>query len=142
MYLNIANRGRYAILYSMADNHQEWLAQAEYDFQTAEFMFSGGRYVYTVFMIHLAIEKALKGACQKRFNAIQPRTHNLIYFVNKIEAVPPEHIKEFLAELNQASLATRYPQNLIKLQSVYTKDLVTKLLVTAKETLEWVKKTS
>jgi len=45
----------------------EWLKQAEYDLETAEYLFSGGRYLYSVFMCHLAIEKALKGLYEKYY---------------------------------------------------------------------------
>jgi len=45
----------------MRDKPQEWLKQADYDMDTAEFMFAGGRYFYAVFMCHLSIEKASKG---------------------------------------------------------------------------------
>ncbi len=45
----------------MTKSPQEWFNQAEYDFQTSELMFSGGRYIYAVFMAHLAAEKALIG---------------------------------------------------------------------------------
>lgn len=38
----------------------EWLTQSEYDLGTAESLYLAGRYIYTVFMCHLAIEKALK----------------------------------------------------------------------------------
>ena len=125
----------------MTKNSQEWLVQAEYDFQTAEYMTAGGRHVYAVFMAHLAVEKALKGVYQKKFNAIPPRTHNLIYFENKIELTLPENIRKFLVKLNQASVATRYPEDLVKLQGAYTADVVKDILIQTKETLEWAKKT-
>jgi len=32
-----------------------WINQANYDIDTAEAMFQSGRYIYTIFMIHLAI---------------------------------------------------------------------------------------
>ena len=124
----------------MPKDAQEWLRQAEYDFQTAEYMFNGGRYAYTVFMVHLSVEKALKGVYQKKFNTIPPRTHSLIYFVNKTEIKPPEHIGKFLVKLDQASVATRYPEDLVKLQSVYTQAVVKEILSQTKEALEWVKK--
>ena len=124
----------------MVKHPQEWLAQADYDFQTAEYMFSGGRYTYTIFMSHLAVEKALKGIYQKKFNAIPPKTHNLIYFVNKTNVQPPENIGRFLVKLDQASIATRYPEDLVKLQSFYTQPVVKEILSQTKETLEWVKK--
>ena len=125
----------------MTRSSQEWLTQADYDFQTAEYMFTGGRYVYTVFMAHLAIEKALKGVYQKKFDAVPPRTHSLIYFVNKTGVTPSEHIGKFLVKLDQASVTTRYPEDFIKLQSVYTQDVAKEILAQTKETLEWVKKT-
>ena len=78
---------------------------------------------------------------QKKFNAIPPRTHNLIYFENKIELTLPENIRKFLVKLNQASVATRYPEDLVKLQGVYTADVVKDILIQTKETLEWAKKT-
>lgn len=39
----------------------EWFLQADYDLETALAMLNSGRYIYTVFMAHLAIEKAIKG---------------------------------------------------------------------------------
>ena len=124
----------------MTKNPQEWLSQADYDFQTAEYMFSGGRYTYAVFMAHLATEKALKGIYQKKFNALPPKTHSLIYFLSETKTHPPENIGKFLVTLDQASVATRYPEDLVKLQSFYTQPVVKEILSQTKETLEWVKK--
>ena len=39
---------------------KNWLDSAKYDLETAEHMFNTGRYVYTIFMCHLALEKILK----------------------------------------------------------------------------------
>ena len=50
----------------MSKTPEEWLRQAEYDMDTATYMFDGGRYFYMVFMCHLSIEKALKGLYQKK----------------------------------------------------------------------------
>ena len=50
-------------------SHQEWLAQASYDLDTAEAMFKTGRYIYCVFMCHLSIEKALKACYVKNLKA-------------------------------------------------------------------------
>ncbi|MCC6444603.1 MAG: HEPN domain-containing protein [Armatimonadetes bacterium] len=37
-----------------------WLESARYDLETAEHMQKSGRYIYVVFMCHLAIEKTIK----------------------------------------------------------------------------------
>jgi len=54
----------------------EWLKQADYDMDTAEFMFSGERYFYAVFMSHISIEKALKGCMSK--NSMKPHPKHTI----------------------------------------------------------------
>ena len=50
----------------MAKTPEEWLKQADYDYETAEAMFKTGRYIYAIFMCHLAIEKTLKGLYMKK----------------------------------------------------------------------------
>ena len=124
----------------MAQNPQEWLTQADYDFQTAQAMFSAQRYIYTIFMAHLAIEKALKGIYQKKFQTIPPKAHNLTYFLDKNALKLPEDLGEFVSKLDQASVATRYPEELTKLQRIYTEEVVKKMLIKAKEVLEWLRK--
>ena len=124
----------------MAQNPQEWLTQADYDFQTAEAMFSAQRYIYTIFMAHLAIEKALKGIYQKKYQSTPPKTHNLTYFIDKNALDLPPDLGEFIAKLDQASVATRYPEELIKLQKIYTEDVVKKMLTKTREVLEWLRK--
>jgi HEPN domain-containing protein len=39
---------------------QNWIDSAEYDLETARHMLKTGRYLYVVFMCHLALEKTLK----------------------------------------------------------------------------------
>jgi HEPN domain-containing protein len=73
----------------------EWLKQAEYDLETAEYLFSGGHHVYSVFMCHLAIEKALKGLYENLIGDSLPKTHNLLYLLKKTEKVPEENMSQF-----------------------------------------------
>jgi len=40
----------------MRRNPSEWINQSEYDLMTAKDMYNAGRYIYTVYMCHLAIE--------------------------------------------------------------------------------------
>jgi HEPN domain-containing protein len=47
---------------------KNWLDSSQYDLETAEHMFNTGRYIYTVFMCHLAIEKALKAKVEEVTN--------------------------------------------------------------------------
>jgi len=118
---------------------KEWLKQADYDIETAEFMFQGGRYFYSVFMCHLSIEKALKGLYQITLDELPPKTHNLIYLLNKTEMKPDEKIGRFMIKLNEANIATRYPEDLATLQKNYSKEITQSLFTNTKEALKWIK---
>jgi HEPN domain-containing protein len=57
---------------------ENWLAQVDYDLATAEHMLHAGRYIYVIFMSHLALEKTLKALVTEATQKLPPRTHNLI----------------------------------------------------------------
>jgi len=90
----------------------EWFLQADYDLDTAEYMFNGRRYFYSVFMCHLAIEKALKGLYVARLSSEPPRTHNLMHLAEKLGVVVPSETDAFLSLLSGLSVPTRYPDDL------------------------------
>jgi HEPN domain-containing protein len=123
----------------MSKNPEEWFRQADYDLETAEYMFNGGRYFYSVFLCHLSIEKALKGLYQDRLKETPPKVHNLVYLLNKIGIKPPEVQAKFLIKLNEASVPTRYPETLELLKRDYTQGVVEDILFKSKEVLEWIK---
>lgn len=124
----------------MKDKYLEWFKQAEYDINTAEFMYNGGRHFYSVFMCHLAIEKALKGFFQQKLQEIPPKTHNLVYLLNKIGIKPDENIGRIITKLNEASIAIRYPEDIEVLQKNYTQAVTKQMLSETKEVFEWIKK--
>ena len=123
----------------MTKSPQEWQKQADYDMKTAEIMFDNKRYFYAVFMCHLSVEKALKGLYLERLKEIPPKVHNLVYLLNKIGVKPSEPIGRFLVKLNEASVVTRYPEVLDKLQKDFTQSVVKDILLRSKEVLEWIK---
>lgn len=104
----------------MNKKDMEWLKQADYDIDTAEYMYNGKRFFYAVFMCHMAVEKALKGLYQQRLCQIPPKTHNLIFLLNEMGIKPEEIIGRFIAKLNEANIPTRYPENIEILQTVFT----------------------
>ena len=117
----------------------EWLKQAEYDLGTAEYMFAGGKFFYAVFMCHLSLEKAIKSLYQERLKETPPKTHNLVYLLKKIDIKPSGNAGKFIVKLNEASVATRYPEDIEMLQKQYTKDNVKNILTESKEVIEWIK---
>jgi len=119
---------------------KEWFDQAGYDIDTAKAMFNAGRYIYTIFMCHLSIEKALKGIYIKRLNKNSPKTHDLSYLCEEIALEMPEKFLIFLDELNDLSVPTRYPEELKELLKQYKKADTGKALKMTEELLLWLKK--
>lgn len=117
----------------------EWLLQADYDMETADAMFEKGRYIYTVFMCHLSIEKVLKGLYQKRLTELPPKVHNLIYLAEKTGISLPENLNDHMIYLNRLSIPTRYPEDLRKTQTVLNKEKSFEILEQSRKVLKWIK---
>ncbi len=118
----------------------EWLKQADYDMDTAEFMCRGQRYFYAVFMCHLAVEKALKGLWLQKLQEAPPKTHNLIFLLDKMGINPDPQRGKVIAKLNEANIATRYPEDIEQMQRNYNQAVTCPILVETKDVLEWIKK--
>lgn len=123
----------------MPKNLEEWLKQADYDMETAELMFKGGRFFYVVFMCHLSIEKALKGLYQKELDKIPPKTHNLLYLVERIRLELPQNLYDFVFMLNRVSVPTRYPDDLQTMLKDYNEKRTKEIIEKGKEVLKWLK---
>jgi len=123
----------------MGDPIQQWLEQADYDLDTAKDLFKSKRYIYAVFMLHLSIEKALKGLYQKRLGQVPPKVHNLILLANRVELDLTDHRRFFLAMLNDGSVATRYPEQIALILKQYPRQRVRELLDQGQEMLTWIK---
>lgn len=128
----------------MKNEVENWLNSAQYDLETAEHLFIAGRYIYTIFMCHLALEKVLKAKVQEVTNKIPPKTHNLRYLVKlgslKVPEDIPEDMFEFLSKLSDVSIPTRYPQDFKKLVEAYNEGVTRSYLNRTKEVFEWMGK--
>ena len=118
---------------------EEWFRQADYDMDTAELMLNGKKYFYAVFMCHLALEKALKGLYSQRLRDLPPKTHNLIYLVEKIGLEPPDDLYDFIFTINRVSVPTRYPDNLERILQDYDIGRTGEILQKSKVILNWLK---
>ena len=122
----------------MAQAPEEWLTQANYDMDTADYMFRGGRYMYTVFMCHLSLEKALKGLYAEKLGKEPPKTHNLLYLLEKMKLTLPEALFDFISTLNRVSVPTRYPDDLQRILKDYDKKKTKEVLDQSKQVLQWL----
>jgi len=119
--------------------YNQWYFQSDYDLDVAKSMLDTGRNIYCIFMCHLSIEKALKGLCIKRTGDFPAKTHNLIYFVDKIGLDISDADMEFLNMLNALSIPTRYPEDLEQLLKAYSKERTATILQQSKIIQRWIK---
>lgn len=119
---------------------EEWFLQATYDLETAKSMLRTGRYIYTIFMCHLSMEKALKGPYAKKYRKDPPKIHNLNYFCEKIGLSLPQELQNFVDKLNSLSVPTRYPDDLKRLLKDYRKSGTEKVFNQTKELLLCLRK--
>lgn len=120
-------------------NSTEWIKQAEYDLDTAYAMFREKRYIYAIFMSQLSAEKILKGLYAKKFKHDPPRTHDSVYLLEKIKIKLPHNHRDFLEELNDLSVPTRYPHNLENLLKQYNQKRTEEVFNKTKALIQWLK---
>ncbi len=81
-------------------------------------------------------KRPLKDSTEKNLARSLTRVHNLIYLPNKIGIKPPEPIGRFIVKLNEASVATRYPEEISKLQKDFTQRILKDILSNGREALD------
>ncbi len=117
---------------------QNWLAQVDYDLVTAEQMLASGRNIYVVFMCHMALEKALKAVVTEETRELPPRTHNLIDLTRRAHLTPSQEQQEFIGRINDASVVTRYPEDLSRIVADYPASIAKQYLEETKELVQWI----
>ena len=112
----------------------------DYDLATANQMLKTGRYVYVIFMCHLAIEKLLKAGVYHVSKQIPPKTHDLIFLIGLLKINLPKDLLDFVGVINNAAIVTRYPDDLSRLVASYPKVIAKEYLTNAKRVILWTKK--
>ena len=123
----------------MLEETKNWLEMVDYDVDTARQMFKTKRYVYVIFICHLAIEKALKALVCEETNKFPPKTHDLILLTNLGKVEFPDDLLNFIGMINNVAVVTRYPEDLSILISIYPKEVAHEYLNRTLKVLECIK---
>jgi HEPN domain-containing protein len=119
---------------------KNWIASSNYDMQTAKAMFETGRYLYVVFICHLAMEKMLKALLSQKYpQDIPPEIHNLITLAQKAGIKPPDNLKDFFLRIDNVSVVTRYPEDMRALAKDFNKESAKLILSETRKILKWLK---
>lgn len=123
----------------MRPDTENWVSLSDYDLETARHMLAAGRFLYVVFMCHLALEKMLKAHFTEATESVATKTHDLIYLVKKAGLALPQAHLEFLGKINNASVPTRYPEDLQRMLTQYPESVVRDYLEETEEVLKWLR---
>ncbi|MFO7862978.1 MAG: HEPN domain-containing protein [Salinivirgaceae bacterium] len=86
-----------------------WVSSAIDDFESAKILIERKRFLHGLFFCHLVIEKSLKAHVVKETEQIAPRSHNLIFLLEKCNLELTEEEEIFLGILMKYQLQGRYP---------------------------------
>ncbi|MDY6857394.1 MAG: HEPN domain-containing protein [Thermodesulfobacteriota bacterium] len=117
-----------------------WIKSAEHDLDTAEALFSVGKYDWCLFLGHLVLEKALKAFyVRDNDNRIPPKTHNLVKLAEKTTL--PMNLKKriFFDEVNDFHIETRYPEYKQEFYKTCTREYAEEYFKKIKEQFTWIK---
>ena len=117
-----------------------WIEKSRDELESARIMFDAGRYLYTGFMCHQAIEKALKAYYVFVHDKRQPHEHNLDKLINlvKLSDELDDDKRQTLTKLKPLYIKTRYEDEKNRTAEVLTDSYCKKLLAETEVLLEWI----
>ena len=124
------------------EKYNYWLHLAQYDLDSAQTMYDGGRWFYTAIMCQQALEKLCKGLYNFYIGDNVPRVHNIPFILSELEKALSFIIKpglyELLDKLSSLYTHNRYPdfstKQTIQIDKIYAADLLNK----TKEAFAWL----
>lgn len=123
----------------MRKDTANWIALTDYDLETARHMLATGRYLYVVFLCHLALEKILKAHTAEVTQELPIKTHDLIYLIKKSGLQVSQPHLDFIGKINTASIPTRYPDDLQRSLKEYPESVAKEYLTQTTELVQWLK---
>ena len=118
-----------------------WIDLADYDIETAETLYNGGRWLYVAFMCHQAIEKTLKAYWCGTMTEDPPYTHNHMRLANGcgLYEKMTEEQRDFLDTVTNFNIEARYPEDKEELSRRLTKDTCNQIINDTKQLMQWIK---
>ena len=124
---------------NLKEIEEYWIETAKDALDTSFKLYEQGKYVHSLFFLHLALEKMLKGLYVNRNQEEAPFGHSLQILISKIKDIKPsnEHLK-FLVEVTTFNIATRYNDYKKSFYKTCNKDFALKYLNEGKEAISWL----
>ena len=122
------------------DKKLYWKEMADYDLETAEAMFTTGRWLYVGFMCHQVIEKILKSYWCATQPTDPPYIHNLkrLSEGSGLESIMTEEQLEFMAQMMPLNIEARYPSYKEELMSALPPERCKEIIEQTKALKQWI----
>ena len=117
-----------------------WADSAAYDLEVADSLFEKGKFHYSLFFGHLALEKILKAIYVRSQKAHAPITHSLPYLAKRSGMDLDQARMQHLAEFMQFYVEGRYPKNMEDILKKYDRKFTAEQLTRIREMFQWLQK--
>lgn len=117
-----------------------WLDIVDNDMDTAEYLFKGGRWLYTAFMCHQAIEKTLKGYWTATHSDDPPYTHSHVTLLEGCglkEELNEEQLR-FIAMMVPMNIEARYPRYKQSVAATLNEEKCKYIFEQTKTMIQWI----
>lgn len=123
------------------DKVKYWRELSDYDMDTADAMYTTGRWLYVGFMCHQALEKIFKAYWCNRKEDPTPVSHNLINIAQScgLNSLFDENQKMFISEMMPLNIEARYPSYKESISESLTKEKCEVMIEKTKALQEWIK---
>ena len=88
-----------------------WVGVSNEDLITAELLINNNRLLHGLFWCHLAIEKIIKAIVVQNTNQVPPRSHNLLWLLDKTDISLNKEQEMLIGKLMVYQLEGRYPEH-------------------------------
>ena len=88
-----------------------WVGVSKEDLITAELLINNNRLLHGLFWCHLTIEKLIKAIVVKETNQVPPKSHNLIWLLDKTDIMLSKEQEMLIGKLMVYQLEGRYPEH-------------------------------
>ena len=111
------------------DHIKYWIKTSDDDWSRVDFMFKNKDYVFTLFCVHLSIEKICKAIWVKdNVSNFPPRIHDLVRILEGTRAELTGDEKKFLKKLTEFQLDGRYPDYQFKIYKTCNKQFAAEVI--------------
>jgi len=119
---------------------KSWVDFGEYDLESAEHLFYGGKFLYTIALCHSALEKLLKAKIEEHTGKAPPKTQNLRYLVKLTGIEIPIDMLIFFSRLDEVNVLTKDTEDFDGVKKCFDIKAAETYLFKAKETFQWIKR--